>query len=268
MTGRRQAPRFDELRECGKDCIEFSVYAADVDCKGIAAPAQRDAMAQSVLPAENAKNTTRPRIPSRIGLLLKICAAAVLVMFVAECLRIFVGTNFHTVVPGKCYRSAQPTAAFLEIIHRTHGIGTIVNLRDENEDEPWYQEEKQAAKHLNLRLMNAGLSSKEQPPAVDFRVFVRAMKDAPEPILIHCANGNDRTGLASAVYLMMRTDTPLAEARGHLSLRYGHISWSKASCLHRILNSYETWLTDSGKTHSPDNFYYWGMNVYEQESPR
>src|SRR5262249_25398199 len=128
--------------------------------------------------------------PSRIRLILKIVLSALLVMFVAECLRIFVGSNFHTVVPGKCYRSAQPTAAFLENVHRTHGICTIINLRDENEDEPWYREEKHAALRLNLKLFNAGLSSKEQPPEVDFHTFVRAMKDAPEPILIHCANGN------------------------------------------------------------------------------
>jgi len=225
-------------------------------------------MAQSVLPAESAGNVAPRHAPSRVRLIVKIVIAATFVMFVAECLRIFVGSNFHSVVPGKCYRSAQPTAVFLENVQRTHGVCTIINLRDENEDEPWYQEEKQALKRLKMNLVNAGLSSKEQPPDHDFHRFMRAMKDSPEPILIHCANGNDRTGLASAVYLMLRTDTPMAEARGQLSLRYGHIAWSKASCLHRILDGYESWLTQTGKAHSADNFYYWGMNVYEQEAPR
>ena len=140
----------------------------------------------SVKVAEGANLGPVPRpVPSRIPLLLKIVLSAILVMFVAECLRIFVGSNFHTVVPGKCYRSAQPTAAFLENIQRTHGICTIINLRDENEDEPWYREEKHAALRLNVKLVNAGLRQREQPPEVDFHTFVRAMKDSPEPILIH-----------------------------------------------------------------------------------
>jgi protein tyrosine phosphatase (PTP) superfamily phosphohydrolase (DUF442 family) len=197
--------------------------------------------------------------------LLKGIMLAALVMVAAESLRTFVGSNFHEVVPGKCYRSAQPTPAFLDCIERTHGMRSIVNLRDENPDEPWYQQEKHAAQQLGLELINAGLWSKEQPPEEDFHRFVQAMKDAPEPILIHCANGNDRTSLAAAVYLLMRTNTPISEARGQLSLRYGHIPWSKASCLRRILDSYESWLGQNGKDHDADQFYYWGMHVYRQE---
>jgi protein tyrosine phosphatase (PTP) superfamily phosphohydrolase (DUF442 family) len=204
---------------------------------------------------------TRPRYRA----ILKGIALAALVMLVAECLRIFVGINFHAVVPGKCYRSAQPTPAFLDQIHRTHGIRSIVNLRDENDDESWYQQEKHAAQQLGIELINAGLWSKVQPIEEDFHRFVQAMKDAPEPILIHCANGNDRTSLAAAVYLLMRTTTPVSEARGQLSLRYGHIPWSKASCLRRILDSYESWLGQNGKDHHADHFYYWGMHVYRQE---
>jgi protein tyrosine phosphatase (PTP) superfamily phosphohydrolase (DUF442 family) len=200
-------------------------------------------------------------------LLLNGILAAGLVVLLAELLRIFAGSNFHVVLPGKCYRSAQPTAALLDSAHRNYGIRTIVNLRDENEDEPWYQEEKQAAQRLGIQLINAGLSSKEQAPAVDFRKFVQVMKDAEEPILIHCANGNDRSGLASAVYFMMRTKMPLAECRRQISLRYGHIAWSKASCLSRTLDSYEAWLDSQGWEHSADRFHFWGTNIYWPELP-
>ena len=226
-------------------------------------------MAQSVLPTDSTPDAPSSRRPqSRSLLLVKGAFVAAFVVFIAEGLRIFVGANFHTVIPGRCYRCAQPTAAFLESSQRNYGVRTIINLRDENIGEPWYDEEDEARKALKITLKNAGLSSKEQPPEVDFHTFVKAIKEAEEPVLIHCANGNDRSGFASAVYLMMRTDTPVAEARGQLSLRYGHFAWTKASCLHRILDSYESWLTETGKTHSPDHFYYWGINVYRQESLR
>jgi protein tyrosine/serine phosphatase len=205
---------------------------------------------------------------SRKRIIVKGAVLAVVVMFVAECLRIFVGANFYAVVPGRCYRSAQPTPQFLESIKRTHGIVAILNLRggDENGDEAWYQNEKAAAERLGLKLFPAGLSSSEQPPEEDFWKFVQALDECPEPMLIHCANGNDRTGLASAIYLMMRTDTPIAEARKQLSLRYGHFYWSKAKCLHRILDSYEEWLAREGKTHSAAHFRTWAQYEFRRQN--
>ncbi len=216
-------------------------------------------MAQSVTPPPIKNKLAAAPVRALLkGLLLGVC-----LMFVAEALRIFVGSNFHTVVPGKCYRAAQPTPAFLADMRTNYGIRSIVNLRDENEGDAWYDAEKQAAHDLGITLNNAGLWSTVQPEPADFRRFVKAVKEAEEPILIHCANGNDRSGLASAVYLLLRTDTPLAEARRQLSLRYGHIPWSKAGCLQRVLGSYETWL--DGKEHSPDLFYTWAMTVFRPE---
>ena len=225
-------------------------------------------MAHSVLPSDTTQAHTPPSAAparSRARVLFLGVGVAAFVMFAAECLRIFVGSNFHTVIQGRCFRSAQPTAKFLESVQKSHGVYTVINLRDTNPGEPWFEEEDAAAKRLGINLIPAGLSSKEQPPAHDFHRFVRAIKEAKEPVLIHCANGNDRSGFAAAVYLMVHTDTPVRQARGQLSLRYGHFAWTKASCLHRILDSYEGWLAETNKAHSPDNFYDWSMNVYQQE---
>lgn len=221
-----------------------------------------------VMPELAPKCTMGPPLPrkqSRIRLLAKCLALAGFILLLTECLRIFAGSNFHDVVAGKCYRSAQPTPQFLENAQRLYGIRTIVNLRDENEDEIWYQQEKQASERLNLNLINAGLSSREQAPAVDFRKFVQVMKVAEEPILIHCANGNDRSGLASAIYLLMRTDTSIETARHQLSLRFGHIPWTKASCLNRVLDSYVAWLEHHEWEHNADRFHYWGTEIYQAE---
>jgi len=195
------------------------------------------------------------------ALLLLVCVSAVL----AEAANVFLGRNFRTVVPGQCYRSAQPNALMLAEVKEAHGILSILNLRDENEDESWYQEEVQAAKKLGIKLVNVGLSSRAQPPEHDFVRFVDGMDACPQPMLIHCASGNDRTGLASAVYMLLYTNVTPAEARGQLTMRYGHIPWGKAACLQRILDNYETWLCETNQTHSPDNFRLWARTAYRPE---
>jgi protein tyrosine phosphatase (PTP) superfamily phosphohydrolase (DUF442 family) len=198
--------------------------------------------------------------------ILQSLSVALFVMFLAECCRIFLGMNCHCVVEGKCYRSAQPTAQFIESMHRTEGIKSILNLRDENDDELWYQREKETAERLGIQLFNAGLCSCEQVSEFDFWRFVRAARDCPEPVLIHCANGNDRTGQASVIYLLIRTNTPLPEARRQLSLRYGHIPWSRASCLSRVLDAYENWLDEKNFQHTADHFLDWAEHHYRQEA--
>jgi protein tyrosine phosphatase (PTP) superfamily phosphohydrolase (DUF442 family) len=216
-------------------------------------------MVQALIPTP-----TRPKYAAAsLRALAKGVALAGVVVFVAECLRIFVGSNFHMVAPGKCYRAAQPTPTFLADVQRKHGIRSIVNLRDENIGEPWYDAEVKATGDLHITLVNAGLWSNVPPKPNEMQQLVKAIKEAEEPILIHCANGNDRSGLAAGVYLLLRTDTPLGKAQSQLSLRYGHLSFTKAACLQGVLRSYESWLYQNGEEHTPERFYHWAMNVFE-----
>lgn len=43
--------------------------------------------------------------------------------------------NFHAVIPGEVYRSAQPLGAALARYRNEYGIRTVLNLRGSNERE-------------------------------------------------------------------------------------------------------------------------------------
>jgi protein tyrosine phosphatase (PTP) superfamily phosphohydrolase (DUF442 family) len=194
--------------------------------------------------------------------LAKGVALAGVVMLVAECLRVFVGMNFGCVSPGLCYRSSQPSPAFLENMKRTYGIRSVINLRDENNDDAWYREEKKAAEELGIELVDAGLWSKVAPKPDELRNVVKLIAAAPEPMLIHCASGSDRTGFASAIYMLVRTDTPLEDARQELHLRYGHFAWTATGCLDETLEKYAKWLSKKGWQHDRAIFLHWVEHVY------
>ncbi len=194
--------------------------------------------------------------------ILKGIVLAIMVMLVAECLRVFVGTNFGCVMPGLCYRSSQPSPAFLASMKRTYGIRSVINLRDENNDDAWYRAEKQAAQELGIQLVDAGLWSKEPPKHDELCNVVKLIAAAPEPMLIHCASGSDRTGFASAIYQLVHTDTPLDEARQQLHVRYGHFAWTATGCLDRTLENYAKWLSNNGWQHDRARFLHWVEHVH------
>jgi protein tyrosine/serine phosphatase len=195
--------------------------------------------------------------------LAKGIALAALVMLAAEALRIFVGTNFDCVSPGLCYRCSQPSPAFLADMKRTYGIRSVINLRDENNDDAWYRDEKRTARELGIQLVDAGLWSKVAPRPDELRNVVRSIAAAPPPMLIHCASGSDRTGFACALFLLVQTDTPLDEARLQLHLRYGHFAWTATGCLDRTLEQYADWLSQNAWQHNRERFLFWVEHVFQ-----
>lgn len=134
-----------------------------------------------------------------------------------------VSGNFHTVIAGELYRSAQPTAAQIEDYARRYGIQTIVNLRGASDNASWYFEEVAAAKRLGINHMDFRMRASKQLTAAEADALVAMLKDAPKPILIHCRGGADRTGLASVLYSQRIAGIPTGRAEQQLSLYFGHV---------------------------------------------
>lgn len=132
--------------------------------------------------------------------------------------------NVHTVIPGEIYRAGQPRPGLLDRMEREHGIRTVLNLRGPNPGTPWYDNEVADSQRLGIRHINFRMSAKEELTPEEVRTLITIMRDAPKPLLIHCAGGSDRTGLASAFYVAAVSKGGENRAEAQLSLRYGHIA--------------------------------------------
>lgn len=94
--------------------------------------------------------------------------------------------NFHEITPGEAYRSAQLDRDELEYYIKKYSIKSILNLRGENFDAPWYIEELQVSSELNVKHYDIALSATHEPIDEDVRKLIEIFKSAQRPILIHC----------------------------------------------------------------------------------
>jgi protein tyrosine/serine phosphatase len=132
--------------------------------------------------------------------------------------------NFNAVVPGEFYRSAQLTPAQLSEYVGAYKLRTVINLRGDNKGQPWYDAEVKESDHLGIVHVDFGMSARHELTRAQAIALIALMEKAAKPLLVHCKDGADRAGLASALYLAVvkQADSKVAEAQ--LSFRYGHIS--------------------------------------------
>lgn len=146
--------------------------------------------------------------------------------------------NFHEVLPGELYRSAQPSAADIDTYAARYGIKTILNLRGEDSAD-WYLQETEAAKKAGITHINYALSASQEVTAEQAHELVALLRDASKPILIHCQAGADRTGLVSVLYLQQIAGIDEETAEEQLSVRYGHIGIPYLSAAFAMDESWE-----------------------------
>jgi hypothetical protein len=181
-----------------------------------------------------------------------------------QAIYVTLGTNFHVVVIGDLYRSGQPSLAKFEEWIPHYGLRTIINLRGDNTDD-WYYEEHALERRFGVHVVDVGLWANSPPPRDQFLILVDTLYAAPPGILIHCASGGDRSGLASALAILLRTGSDFRQARGQLSLYYGHYPFGKAACQDRVLDRYSQWLDQNGWQHTPERLRDWAHMVYSPE---
>jgi len=124
--------------------------------------------------------------------------------------------RFAVVVDGRLYRSGTVTAAHLENLSNGYGVRTVLSLL--NAEAPETIAERAAAEALGLRWINVplpgnGASTREERERIKQVLF----DDSLGGLLVHCAAGTNRTGLAVGMYRLHRggwtVDQVLSEMR-------------------------------------------------------
>jgi protein tyrosine phosphatase (PTP) superfamily phosphohydrolase (DUF442 family) len=173
-----------------------------------------------------------------------------------------VGDNFREVVEGRVYRSGQLSPAELESRIERHGIRSLVNLRGEKENREWYRAELEVARQHGLELRSLDLLPERLPSRPAVVALIDHLESLPEPILIHCSAGSDRTGFASVIARMAKGGAPFDEARSELSFWYGHFPFGPATEIGRIFDLYDAYRGDSGKGQGFHEFERWAREIY------
>jgi protein tyrosine phosphatase (PTP) superfamily phosphohydrolase (DUF442 family) len=172
--------------------------------------------------------------------------------------------NLHWVTPDVA-RSAQPYLGFYPQFLRAHGFRSIINLRGPNPGHGWWRREKAIAEQLGLAHFDVRMSSRLLPCRDSLTRLFDAFEQAPRPVLIKCSGGQDRTGLAAALYLLnIGGSRSLKAAEGHLAFwPYLHRAKPRQRWL-RSLPAYaaesvgggrlDRWVRD---TYLPEDFARW-----------
>jgi protein tyrosine/serine phosphatase len=171
--------------------------------------------------------------------------------------------NWGVVEAGRVYRSNHLGPRQLRAVVRQFGIRTIVNLRGHRETCGSDALGRQAAAELGLTHVDAPLESRGAPHKDRLLRLAGLFRDLPQPILLHCKSGADRTGLAAGLWLMLQ-GRPVEEAMRQLSWRHGHVSASKTGILDSFFREYARFT----RTRGPKPFLDWVEQDYDEQALR
>lgn len=172
--------------------------------------------------------------------------------------------NRGVVDPGLVFRSAQPGEEFRQFI-REKGLRSVLNLRGGTEYDPWYTSEVCQAHEEHVAYHDLVLSPIRRPSRRQLLALIDILERCEYPLLIHCKWGSDRTGMASALYLMQIKGMAPHEALRSFSLSHLHIPLGGPGNLHTLFYEYDAYLRSKGTVHTPARFREWVAQVYNDE---
>lgn len=135
---------------------------------------------------------------------------------------IFPDDNFFPVQDDQLYRSKQLSTERLIYYIDKFGIKTVINLRSIDSSSTWWQEETDTCRKKNVNHYDIPMSPKMMTPKKQLLELLYLYDNAPRPILVHCRSGADRTGEASAIWVLEKMERTNTEAARQLAVDFGH----------------------------------------------
>jgi len=169
-------------------------------------------------------------------------------------------TNFHEVVPGKVYRSAQPSPGQIHEWKQEYDLKTVVNLRGESSRE-FHEEEEQAVREAGMKHVDIRLSAVRLPTRPWLMKLIDVLETGEKPMLLHCRDGADRTGLASVLAAMAVGGQTYRQAREQFSWKYLQLNRSPDR-IAGLLQKYEQFAAHNGGTAGWNEFRHWAKQHY------
>lgn len=165
--------------------------------------------------------------------------------------------NFHKLDDG-VYRSNQPTPKRVRA-WKEMGIRTVLSLRG-NGTSAVMAFHREACAEAGLSYEWVTLGAKSLAPAEEYLKLLDLFDRLERPFVMHCKSGADRTGIASAFYLIDQKGVPAREAMAQLGLRYLHRNDTKTGILDHMLRAYATDGEDRGTS-----LRDWLANEYDRD---
>lgn len=129
--------------------------------------------------------------------------------------------NRHA-VGERAFRAAQPLPGQIARAARRFGVRTVISLRG-GVIFGSLPLEKEACDRAGIAFETFVLRSRALPTKEELRGLQDLIARVETPVLFHCKSGADRAGFMAALWLILAEGRTVAEARGQLSLRYGHV---------------------------------------------
>ncbi|HIH43361.1 TPA: dual specificity protein phosphatase family protein [Candidatus Woesearchaeota archaeon] len=132
------------------------------------------------------------------------------------------------------YRSAQVNEDDLRYLKTKYSIETVLILRGEHPEEPWYNKEIKACEKLGITAQAFSFSSKYPSKPDVYIAYITALEQNKHTVkLVHCRSGAERSSLASAFYVLA-TGGNLSDAKHELDSIHSFVS--KYSYMRRLIN--------------------------------
>jgi len=172
-------------------------------------------------------------------------------------------TNFRVVSEGLVYRSAQPSASQIRRWSKDYRLRTIINLRG-GKGKAFWKANRAAAAEAGVEMVDFSLSAVRLPSREQLLRLIDTLETAERPILIHCAQGADRTGMASVLAAMAVAGQDYDTAREQLSMRYLHV-YHGTDRIGGVMDRYEAYCGSQGHgTGGWKQFKAWAIGHYRK----